>query len=124
MALKILLVDNNPLFLSALRNLLDTIQGIDIVGEARDGVEGVLLAKELRPDLLLLDIAMPKMTGLDVALRMQSWSQAPKILFLTMHGDAYYQDAARDLGAIGVVGKTDLVADLLPMIQRLIDDQS
>lgn len=124
MSLKILLVDNSALLLSALHRLLDPIPGIEIVGEARDGSEGVCKAKELQPDLILLDIAMPKMTGLDVALRLQSWALAPKILFLTMFDDILYQDAARDLGAIGVIGKTDLVADLLPMIQLLMTEQT
>lgn len=123
MALHILLVDNNPLFLSAVHHLLDPMLEVDIVGEAHDGAEGLLKAKELQPDLILLDIAMPKMSGLDVALRIQSWTQPPKILFLTMHDDTFYQDAARDLGVIGVVGKTDLVAELLPMIRLCIADQ-
>ena len=122
MALHILLVDNNPLFLSAVRNLLAPMPEVEIVGEAHDGAEGLMKAKELQPDLILLDIAMPKMTGLDVALRIQSWTQPPKILFLTMHDDTFYRDAASDLGAIGVVGKTDLVADLLPIIRRIVAD--
>ena len=120
MPLKILLVDNNQLFLSAVRNLLDLMPEVDIVGEGHDGIEALSKAKELEPDLILLDIAMPKMTGLDVALHMQAWTLAPDILFLTMHDDVFYQDAARDLGAVGVVGKTDLVADLLPIIRLLI----
>jgi two-component system invasion response regulator UvrY len=124
MALHILLVDNNQLFLSAVRNLLAPMSEVEIVGEAHDGVEGLLKVKELQPDLILLDIAMPKMTGLDVALRIQSWAQPPKILFLTMHDDTFYRDAASDLGAIGVVGKTDLVADLLPIIRRIIADKN
>lgn len=124
MALHILLVDNNQLFLSAVRNLLAPMSEVEIVGEAHDGVEGLLKVKELQPDLILLDIAMPKMTGLDVALRIQSWAQPPKILFLTMHDDTFYRDAASDLGAIGVVGKTDLVVDLLPIIRRIIADKN
>jgi DNA-binding NarL/FixJ family response regulator len=124
MMLTILLVDNNPLFLSAVRNLLDPMPEVQIVGEAHDGAEGLKMAKELQPDLILLDIAMPKMSGLDVAVRIQSWAQPPKILFLTMHDDAFYLDAARDLGAIGVVGKTDLVAELLPFIRRFVAEQN
>lgn len=123
MALKILFVDNNPLFLSALHKLLDPMEEVEIVGEACDGVEALRKTKELQPDLILLDIAMPKMTGLDVALRMRAWAKAPKILFLTMYDDVFYRDAARDLGAIGVVGKTDLVANLLPLIRPLAASQ-
>ena len=123
MTYKILLVDNNQPFLKAVRHLLDAIQDLEIVGEASDGVDGLQKAKELQPDLILLDIAMPKMSGLDVALRIQSWTIAPKILFLTMYDDASYLEAARDLGAIGVLGKIDLMAELLPMIRLLIADQ-
>ena len=123
MPLKILLVDNNQLFLNAVRHLLVQMPEVDIVGEAHDGLEALVKIKEFEPDLVLLDIAMPKLTGLDVALRLQSWPQAPKILFLTMHDDAYYQYAARDLGAINVVGKKDLVADLLPIIRTQIANQ-
>lgn len=123
MPLKILLVDNNQLFLNAVRHLLVQMAEVDIVGEAHDGLEALSKIKELEPNLVLLDIAMPKLTGLDVALRLQSWPEAPKILFLTMHDDAYYQYAARDLGAINVVGKKDLVADLLPIIRTMIADR-
>lgn len=123
MSLKILLVDNNQLFLAAVRHLLEQVPEVEIVGEAHDGLEALAKIKELEPHLVLLDIAMPKLTGLDVALRLQSWTQAPEIIFLTMHDDAYYQYAARDLGAINVVGKKNLVADLLPIIRTLLARQ-
>jgi DNA-binding NarL/FixJ family response regulator len=120
MALKILLVDNNHLFLGVVRKLLERLPEVLVVGEAYDGLDALHKAKELAPDLVLLDIAMPKVTGLDVALRMQSWLEKPAILFVTMHDDVLYEDAARDHGALGVVGKTDIVADLLPWVQKLV----
>jgi DNA-binding NarL/FixJ family response regulator len=120
MALNILLADDNEAFALAIRQFLRMIPGAQVVGQAYSGLEALALAQELRPDLVVLDIALPDMSGLEVARQMQSWPSAPRIVFLSMHDGAAYRATARELGAIAYVGKTDFVADLLPMLENLI----
>jgi len=123
MSLKVLIVDNNDLFLGVVRKLLARFSELVVIGEASDGEEAILKAKALSPDLILLDIAMPKMTGLEVALELKKWAHAPAILFVTMHEVAVYSDIAKSHGALGVIAKADLVNHLLTWMKSLIDQK-
>ncbi|WP_395011981.1 response regulator transcription factor [Undibacterium sp.] len=123
MSLKVLIVDNNDLFLGVVRKLLARFTEVIVIGEASDGEEALIKAKALKPDLILLDIAMPKMTGLQVALELKKWAQAPAILFVTMHEVAVYGGIAQSHGALGVIAKADLVNHLLLWMQSLIDQK-
>jgi len=116
-------VDDNPTFLAAVRQSLTLLPEAQVVGEAHDGQQALDEAAALQPDLVLLDIAMPRMGGLEVAQAMQSWPRSPRILFLSMHDNASYRLAARELGAVGFVGKADFVIKLLPLIEALVADQ-
>jgi DNA-binding NarL/FixJ family response regulator len=120
MTIKILLVDDNRVFMAAVRKFLDVLPGTSVMGEAHDGREALIKAEELQPDLILLDIAMPLMNGMEVARRIQTWLQPPKIVFLSMHDSVAYQEAASSLGALGVVGKSDFVTELLPILEGLV----
>lgn len=124
MTIKILLVDDNATFLSAVRQFIDMLPDVEVIGQARDGLDALGQAQSLRPDLVLLDIAMPNSNGLDVARRMQAWPTPPRIVFLSMHDNIAYRDAARDLGAIGFVAKADFVDGLLPILERLVADEA
>lgn len=123
MSLNVLIVDNNDLFLGVVRKLLARFSEVVVIGEASDGEEALIKAKALKPDLILLDVAMPKMTGLQVALELKKWAQAPAILFVTMHEVAVYGGIAKSHGALGVIAKADLVNHLLSWIQSLIDQK-
>lgn len=116
-------MDDNPTFLAAVRQSLTLLPEAQVVGEAHDGQQALDEAAALQPDLVLLDIAMPRMGGLEVAQAMQSWPRSPRILFLSMHDNASYRLAARELGAVGFVGKADFVIKLLPLIEALVADQ-
>jgi len=121
MTVRTLLVDDNKTFLAAVRNFLMMVPDIEIVGEAHDGWTAVEMAKNLNPDLVLLDIVMPEMNGLEVAQALKDSLPPPRIVFLSMHDSASYRAAARELGAFGYVGKGDFVADLIPIIDRLAE---
>jgi DNA-binding NarL/FixJ family response regulator len=118
----ILLVDDNRIFLSAVRNFLAQLPEVLIVGEAHDGQEALTLAAQLKPDLVLLDIAMPVMNGLEAAQALNAFARPPHIVFLSMHDNASYRSAAQDLGARGFVGKSDFVVSLIPLISSLVSD--
>ena len=119
MTVRTLLVDDNKTFLAAVRNFLMMVPDIEIVGEANDGWSAIEMAKKLNPDLVLLDIVMPEMNGLEVAQVLKDSQSPPRIVFLSMHDSESYRTAARELGAFGYVGKGEFVADLIPIIDRL-----
>ena len=119
MTLRTLLVDDNTTFLTAVRKFLRTLPQVEVIGEAHDGKSALELAQSLHPDLVLLDIVMPGMGGLEVATALQSSAPCPRIVFLSMHDSASYRTAARELGARGYVGKGDFVVDLVPLIDSI-----
>jgi DNA-binding NarL/FixJ family response regulator len=121
MTLKILLADDNRAFVAAVRQYFDMLPGVEVIGTAHDGREALHQAALLAPDLVLLDVAMPEMTGLEVARQMLAWPRRPQVVFLSMHDSAAYQSAARTMGAAGFVGKANFVVDLLPLIDRMLE---
>ena len=118
MTLKILLVDDNRTFVAAVRQFLDRLADAVIIGQAHDGKSALALVRQHRPDLVLLDIAMPGMNGLELARAMQLDAAAPRIVFLWMHDNQEYRAAGRDLGA-DFVSKADFVSELLPLLEAL-----
>ena len=123
MSLRILLVDDNHTFLTAVSQCLAMLPEAEVVGHAYTGADALAKAQALQPDLVLLDIVMPHMTGLEVASQMKTWQHAPLILFLSLHDNDSYRVAARELGTLGLVGKANFVADLMPIITSLAADQ-
>ncbi len=119
MTLKILLVDDNATFLASVRKVLAMFSKTEVVAEARDGAQALEAAQRLQPDLVLLDIVMPGMSGLDVAKIMARWPKPPKILFLSLHDNIFYRAAVSDLGALGLIGKANFMIELLPVIAQL-----
>jgi DNA-binding NarL/FixJ family response regulator len=122
--IKIMLVDDNRTFVAAVRGVLDSLAGAQVVAQAHDGEEALALALQCQPDLVLLDITMPRMNGLEVARSLQSRPQAPRIVFLSMHNGTSYREAARAMGAAAFVDKADFVIELLPIIERLIAERA
>ena len=120
MTLKILLVDDNATYLSAVSNLLGGLAEVEVVGQAHGGREALRLARQLHPDLVLLDVAMPSMNGLEVARTMLGWTKRPRVVFVSMHDGADYRAAANGLGAIAYIGKSDLTSELPPLLQSLL----
>lgn len=84
--MRVLLVDDHPLFLEGLRNLLSA-RGIDVAGTARDGLEALEQARALRPDLVLMDLQMPRLDGLAATRRIKSELPATRVVVLTMSAD-------------------------------------
>jgi DNA-binding NarL/FixJ family response regulator len=118
--LTVLLVDDNETFLATASKTLRLLPNVTVVGQAHDGTQALGLAWQLQPDLMLLDIAMPGMTGLDVAKAMRTWPTSPKVLFLSMHDNKSYRSAAKKLGALDLVCKSHFVSELLPIISGLM----
>ena len=87
--MRVLLADDHSIVRRGLRGLLDAA-GISVVAEAADGLEAVKLCEEHHPDLMILDIAMPKLSGIEVAARAQKMERPPGVIILSVHGDESY----------------------------------
>jgi|SRR5215469_6044270 len=102
---RILLVDDNEPFRKIVILMLQENPGLYSVEQAGDGLDGVQKAENLRPDLVLLDIGLPKLNGIDVSKLIRECSPNSKIIFLTVETDLYVVKAALDTGALGYVHK-------------------
>ncbi len=102
--MRILLVDDHPLFLRGLKDFLST-QGIEVVGTARDGIEAVERARALQPDVILMDIRMPRLDGLAATRLIKTEQPSVKIVMLTMLEDDEDLHEAINSGACGYLLK-------------------
>lgn len=109
---RILLVDDHALVRAGMRSLLQEIPGVQVVAEASDGAEALRLAAELRPDVVLLDIAMKGMNGLDAAARLREQLPAAKVIVLSMHTSEEYVLLALRAGAAGYLIKDSATSEL------------
>lgn len=120
MPLQILLAEDNPTFANSVNRLVGLIGGAQLVGHARDGEEALDMAGALHPEVILMDIAMPKLSGLQVAHRLQTAPHRPVIIFLSMHSDPSYRDAAHAAGGAYFVTKANFVSELLPLLEQMV----
>jgi DNA-binding NarL/FixJ family response regulator len=117
--LHILIADDHGIVRSGIRMLIDRQQGMHVVAEAEDGIQAVELAQATRPDVAILDVSMPRMTGLQAAREMRSRLPGTSVLLLSMHDDERYVFDAVDVGAAGYVLKRSADTDLIDAIQAV-----
>ena len=118
--LKTMLVDDNPTFVRSVRHVLDHMPGIAVVACAADGVEALEMQQQWLPDLVLLDLSMPRLNGLEVARRLTRVNHAPTIFVLSMHDSAAYREAAAHAGVSAFVKKENFTSELLPLLEQLV----
>jgi len=117
--LHILIADDHGIVRSGIRMLIDRQDGMRVVAEAEDGLQAVDLAQSTRPDVAILDVSMPRMTGLQAAREMKIRSPDTSVLLLSMHDDERYFFDAVDVGASGYVLKRAADTDLIDAIQAV-----
>jgi len=117
MATRILLVDDHPIVRVWIKNLLRRRRGCEVVGEASDGIEALEKAGSLHPDLMILDITMPRMSGLEVCRLAKQKSPDLEVLFVTQHDSPQMLREALGAGARGYVVKSNAAKDLVKAIE-------
>lgn len=117
--IRILLVEDHAVVRAGLRMLLAADPDMVIVGEAENGLQGVTLAEELRPDIVLMDISMPDMNGIEATRRIKKSCPDAAVLALTMHEDDQYFFAMLAAGASGYVPKRAAPNDLIAAIRAV-----
>lgn len=118
MRTRLLLADDHTLLLEGLRMMLEP--EFELVGVVEDGQALLAAAAELKPDLILLDISMPLLNGIDAARQLRKAVPASKLIFLTMHGDTDYVKEALRAGASGYLLKRSAASELLTAIRAVL----
>src|SRR5437899_1686571 len=117
---RIMVVDDFEDWRRKVRSILEQHQELLVVGEASDGAEAVQRAAELKPDVIVLDIGLPKLNGIEAAAQISELSPGSRILFLSQHNDAGTVQAALETGARGYVHKLSAGAELLSAVAALL----
>ncbi|MGB0006989.1 MAG: response regulator transcription factor [Candidatus Sulfotelmatobacter sp.] len=118
--MRILVVDDNVLVRRGVIDILASRKNWEVCAEAQDGEEAIQKVQESRPDVILLDISMPGMNGLEVARAIRHELADAKILIMSQHDPASLLPSAIQAGANGCVDKSRLATDLLPSIESVV----
>ena len=119
MTIRILLVDDHPVVRLGLKTLLEGRSGWEVIGEASDGAEAVEKAKDLNPDVMVLDVTMPKMNGLEACRLLRRQAPQLEILFVTQHDSPQMMREALEAGGRGYVVKSNAARDLLAAVEAV-----
>ena len=121
---RILVVDDFGLFRQSVVELLGKRPELQVVGEASDGLEALQMAVEWRPDLILLDIGLPRLNGIEVARELRSLVPESKIIFLTQESSADVVQEALSVGAWGYIVKTKAAVDLFAAVEAVLSGKT
>ncbi len=116
---RVLIADDHKIVVEGLRSLLD--ERFDLVGTAENGRELLKLAKKLAPDVIVVDISMPLLNGIDAVSQLKEGGCSAKVIFLTMHNDPAYAARAFDAGASGFVLKHSAPSELVNAIEKALE---
>ncbi len=117
--IRVLVADDHAILRTGLTHLLSEKDGIEVIGEAENGREAVQMVQELNPDIVVMDISMPVMNGMDATKEIRKRNQTVKILMLTVHDNEEYLSQAFQAGAAGYVIKKAADSDLVNAIHMV-----
>jgi NarL family two-component system response regulator LiaR len=124
MKTRILIADDHAMLREGMRNLLSQEKDFDVVGEAANGEEAVRLAKELKPDIVIMDVVMPKLDGLEATKQVRQESPATALLILTAYSDIRYIIGLLEAGAAGYLLKNAPGRDVVKAIRAVRSGES
>lgn len=122
--INVMLADDHVLIREGIKQLLEFDGSMKVIAEASDGIECLEKLKNVKPDILLLDINMPNMNGIDVLKELKEKNDPLKVLILTVHSEVEYLVKAVDIGANGYILKDSGSAELKQAINAVIDEES
>lgn len=122
--INVMLADDHVLIREGIKQLLEFDGSMKVIAEASDGIECLEKLKNVKPDILLLDINMPNMNGIDVLKKLKEKNDSLKVLILTVHSEVEYLVKAVDIGANGYILKDSGSAELKQAINAVIDEGS
>ena len=123
--IRVLIADDHPLYRAGVRDrLIESDHGLDVVGEAADGQEAINLIEQLHPDVVLMDIAMPHVNGIEATRAIKERWPEVAVLILTVYDDDQYIFALLEAGAAGYLLKTVDVAELAQSVRRVHEGES
>jgi DNA-binding NarL/FixJ family response regulator len=117
--LRVLVVDDYQPWQDSICSMIRTVSGVQIVGIASDGLEAVQKGRELQPDVTLLDVGLPKLNGIEVALQIRQFAPKSWVLFVSENRSAEIVDAAIAAGAVGYIIKSNVAKELRPALESL-----
>jgi two-component system, NarL family, nitrate/nitrite response regulator NarL len=118
-AIRVVIVDDEPPFMQMLQSLLDVEAGVEVAGKAANGKQAVKLVQELEPDVIVMDVSMPVMDGLEATREIRERDPNARVLILTGGTNATDVDKARTAGASGYLTKDRIAAELVAEIRNL-----
>lgn len=116
---KIMLVDDHAEFRDVLKGFLEDRSHLGVIAEASDGIEAIEVALRVRPDLILMDISMPRMDGFTATKEIKRSIPDVSVVFVSFYDDDQYKEFARQTGGDGFVSKANLARDLPPVLESL-----
>lgn len=123
MSIKVMLADDHVLMREGIKHLLEYDGSIEVIQEANDGIECLKILKDVTPDILLLDINMPDMNGIEVLEELKKTNNPLKVLILTVHSEVEYLVKAIDIGANGYILKDSGSSELKQAINMIMDGE-
>lgn len=117
--INVLIVDDHALFRQGLRRILESLKDVSIVGEAADGNEAVQAARETNPDIILMDVSMPHLNGLEATQRIKRILPDTDVILLTMYEDNFLQEDGMKIGASGYLPKKSVDKELFEAIRTV-----
>ncbi|MDR3718176.1 MAG: response regulator transcription factor [Bryobacteraceae bacterium] len=121
---RVLIADDHPLIRSGLRALLGREKEFEVVGEAADGYQALELVEQLKPDVVMLDISMPRLNGIDVAKKISETTPSTRIIIVSIHSDESYVLRALKAGAKGYLLKASPEGDILNAVRAVAAGQA
>lgn len=120
MSIRLLIVDDNDTIREHIKSFISAEPDIEVVGEAQDGETAVLMARKLLPDVVLMDINMPKLSGIEAAAEILKNNALTKVMIISAHSNKGFVAAALKAGVSGYVLKTSINEDLIPAIHAVM----
>ena len=117
--IRLLLVDDHPLVREGLKRVLSSVMGVIVVGEAATGEEAIKRVRDLEPDIVMMDLSLPKMSGIEATRIIKAEAPNTRVLALTMHMEEIYVRGALEAGASGYLVKDARPSDLVEALEAI-----